>query len=77
MDLGNGDYAPLCGKVQQLGGRDAPTGAPCSANSDCRSDRCYQNYCTDVCCTDSDCPEGMACRPTALGGKALRCIKKM
>jgi hypothetical protein len=77
MDLGNGEIAPLCGQTKQQGGGSASVGAPCSVNNQCRSDRCYQNkYCTDVCCVDSDCPIDMSCRPTDLGGKALRCVKK-
>jgi hypothetical protein len=31
--------------------------------------------CSDICCTDVDCPPGYVCRPTTSGG-VLRCVPK-
>jgi len=53
------------------GSRDL--GAPCSAPSECRSDKCLhllpgvaQRYCSGLCASDDDCPSGMACKPDSL-----------
>ncbi len=70
----NGDYVPVCsGTAFNVGNK--PVGSACGGNAECRSLRCTQSYCSDVCCTDKDCPMPLVCRPTALGGKALRCVK--
>jgi hypothetical protein len=70
-----GDMVPLCAGAKGGSGTGG-VGVACTSNGNCRSDRCYQGkYCTDVCCTDMDCPMPMVCRPIDLGGKALRCVK--
>jgi hypothetical protein len=67
------DYAQVCsGTAYQVGSK--PVGAQCGQSSECRSLRCSAGYCSDVCCTDRDCGGSLVCRPTAFGGKALRCV---
>lgn len=63
------------------------TGKACTADAQCRSDRCFvgdgsdgglggAGSCTDTCCSDVDCgdPTTLACRPLPSGGEyGLRC----
>jgi len=71
------DLVPLCLQPSQGGGG---IGTPCTANANCTSNYCYddiakqQQYCSDVCCTDTDCGGGtFVCRPAP---QVLRCVKK-
>ena len=42
---------------------NAANGSACSANADCQSAFCDGSHCTDVCILDSDCKNGLHCRP--------------
>lgn len=50
-------------------------GDPCTGTADCASRRCELGKCTDVCCTDTDCPQGFTCRPQPATGQ-LRCVPR-
>ena len=83
--IGN-DFVSMCSAV--VPGGSGATGAPCTVNADCRSNRCYSDpdpikgrYCTDVCCTNSDCGSKagpMTCKPVLVATPSayfLRCVK--
>lgn len=55
-------------------------GESCTANAECRSGDCRtgdgEPFCSDACCTNSDCGEGFACRPVEyLGVLGTRCVR--
>lgn len=54
---------------------NAPLGEPCSGDLDCESRLCDRETrtCAAACCTDDDCPDAMACRPSPVGPPLLRC----
>ena len=59
-----------------------PTGNGCVIDTDCVGGHCFidgggNKYCSDICCTDADCPKNMACRPYDSGNSRyyLRCIR--
>jgi hypothetical protein len=76
--LNSSDVIPICLQAKQ---GNAGIGAPCTAqNNTCASNFCYddivkgQQYCSDVCCMDTDCGgNGFVCRPAP---QALRCVKQ-
>lgn len=51
-------------------------GKACEKDPDCLSRLCDQatRQCADACCTDRDCVEGMACRPSPNEPAVLRCV---
>ncbi|WP_394837443.1 putative metal-binding motif-containing protein [Pendulispora rubella] len=59
-----------------------PTGDGCVVDGDCIGGHCFRDsagnpYCSDICCTDADCPKTMACRPYDSGNSRyyLRCVR--
>jgi hypothetical protein len=71
------DPMPICGQSKQ---GSSGNGVACTDASTCASNYCYddvakgQQYCSDVCCVDSDCGGGgFVCRPTP---QFLRCVKQ-
>jgi hypothetical protein len=86
----SGQVVPVCDDPQQSTGTShngnpppSPTGevgTSCSKPTDCYSNRCLVfpsgQFCSDVCCVDSDCGKaGWVCRPTPDGpGTFLRCV---
>lgn len=59
------------------GATSAALGAACNANFDCASRYCDAELrkCLNVCCTDEDCGDDEACRPSPVGTPLLRCVK--
>ncbi|RMG14914.1 MAG: hypothetical protein D6729_13080 [Deltaproteobacteria bacterium] len=62
-----GSVIKACARTPGVG--SAPVGTPCDPANDlfCRSNYCWEDgpgdpYCTDTCCSDSDCPEGFRCQ---------------
>ncbi|MEO8875886.1 MAG: putative metal-binding motif-containing protein [Polyangiaceae bacterium] len=73
VDGASKDTFLICSGATGSGGKSF--GTACTQNKDCLSNLCDatgSHACTDVCCTDTDCP-GEVCRPDANGG--LRCIQ--
>jgi hypothetical protein len=55
-------------------------GVGCSGDTECVSLLCISTgggkYCSDACCSDTDCPAPLVCRPLDAGGTyGLRCVK--
>lgn len=66
-------------------GGPLPIGSPCSQNTECKTAQCVQvgqlaPFCTDACCSDSDCGDttAFACRPLfdAKGTALLLCVPR-
>jgi hypothetical protein len=76
----SGPVVPVCDNPQQGSGRGNVGDACPHGNGDCFAEQCAifgsSHFCTDVCCTDSDCgTPGWVCRPTQQGsGTYLRCV---
>lgn len=77
----NGQFIRTCGTVSS---GTTKAGEPCTKDSDCRGDFCIAgspSYCSDACCSDSDCPASMKCRPYAKPGATtpavFRCVKPL
>ncbi len=52
-------YAKVCFPTAAIG--NSPTGSSCSADTQCRAGLCLSSTCSDLCCTDVDCPTPMRC----------------
>ncbi len=72
----NNDYFKFCFFTTNTS--RAPVGANCENDSECQSDFCDAELkkCSDICCTQTDCPPDHECRPSAVGTPYLRCVAK-
>lgn len=73
---GAADYFKFCFFTTNTA--KSPLGAACTIDANCQSDFCDPELmkCASICCTDFDCPQGQACRPSAVGTPLLRCVAR-
>lgn len=73
-------YIPSCAYTLPTTAR-LVTGAPCTDSVQCRGGKCIAThdgkakYCSDICCTDNDCPSPLKCRPSLSETPIFRCQK--
>jgi hypothetical protein len=83
--VASGDVLASCSFATQTATGGKQIGDECNDFTECATHRCNQfgtkRYCTDVCCTDADCPreKGFACRATQVRLEntpysVLRCV---